>query len=92
MNDIVNEDRLAEAIVLKAVSDYRNALRGFGYYGKSPKFVIKECEKFFRSDWFGTLYHNLDGEIIIKFLQEEYESENRNRKNGKSETVDTIFK
>jgi len=38
---------LAQAIIVKAADDYRNALRGDGYGNYSAGQVIVECEKFF---------------------------------------------
>ena len=71
---------LAQAIIVKAVHDYRKALRGHGYYYPSAsKFIvasqiIAECEQFFRSDWFMVLT-NLDGEMLIEKLRQEVYSE-----------------
>lgn len=76
MDDVKYIDRLVEHIILKAVSDYRQALRGKGYRGKEPKKVIKECERFFRSEWYETLT-KLDGELLITKLRKEYEDERR---------------
>ncbi|MCR4719742.1 MAG: hypothetical protein K5768_08960 [Firmicutes bacterium] len=55
---------LAEAIILQAVKDYRKALK---YDVRSVK---RECERFFRSDWFQTLT-KLDGNTLINRLRME---------------------
>lgn len=66
--------QLANAIVEKAVLDYRYAIRGRGFDLKPFKKTIAECEKFFQSKWFVTL-SGLNGRIILKKLKEEYENE-----------------
>lgn len=52
---------LANAIILKAVSDYRNS---------GSKQTQNEIKRFFRSEWFAVLT-NLDGETLIKKLDQE---------------------
>ena len=66
---------LANAIVAKAVEDYRLALRGnrIDRHTDVNK-TIKECEKFFGSEWFMILT-NVNGEMLIEKLKGEvYES------------------
>ena len=65
---------LANAIILHAVKDWRKAQRIMKRHPKSEsaKFMIKDCEDFFRSDWFMTLT-DADGEFILKKLKEIYE-------------------
>lgn len=66
---------LANGIVLRAVEDYRKALDGnvysknFGH--KSPEYIIKECEKFFRSSYF-RLLTKVSGEYLIEKLRQEH--------------------
>lgn len=67
---------LANAIVVQAANDYRNALRGVGYYGKPPESIIKACERFFHSAWFRTLT-KVDGEYLIEELKQEYKEQQR---------------
>lgn len=64
--------RLANAIILQAVKDYRDALERLRYApnDKSAKYDKRSVEKFFRSDWFGILTY-LDGELLLKKLKEE---------------------
>ena len=69
------EKILGNHIVLQAVNDYRNSLRGQKVDNcVSIVKMIEDCEKFFKSDWFGMLT-KLDGELLLTQLQEEYENE-----------------
>ena len=77
-----SEEELANAIILQAVKDYRAALRGKGCNHKSAKNTVKECEKFFRSEYFRILT-KLDGEMLITKLQEEYRNERNSRTRNK---------
>ena len=60
---------LANAIIIQAVKDYRNALKTLKRYPRyePAKKVVAEVEEFFRSEWFNTLY-DLDGETVIHRL------------------------
>ena len=65
-------EKLANAIVLQAVSDYRAALKKVK---KNPnnRDAIGEAlqiEKFFRSPWYQVLT-SVDGEFLIEKLQKE---------------------
>ena len=65
-------EKLANAFILQAVSDYRAALKKVK---KNPnnRDVIDEAlqiEKFFRSEWYQTLT-SLDGEYLIERLRKE---------------------
>jgi hypothetical protein len=76
-----NLEDLTNAIVKQAADDYRKALRGKGYSGKSASEVIVEVEKFFRSKYFNLLT-NVKGEYLIEKLKEEYyEERKRNESN-----------
>ena len=55
---------LAAAIILQAVKDYRKALK------KGERERKRECERFFRSQWFGILT-SVDGETLISRLRKE---------------------
>lgn len=55
---------LAEAIILQAVKDYRNALK-YDHRG-----IKRECERFFRSGLF-TALTSIDGESLIQKLRAE---------------------
>ena len=65
-------ENLANAIVLQAVKDYREARKKLKKRKKNEdaKLMVEDCESFFRSDWFKALT-NLDGEMLLKKLQEE---------------------
>ena len=45
---------LANAIIIQAVKDYRNALKTLKRYPRSEpaKAVVAEVEEFFRSEWY----------------------------------------
>lgn len=65
---------LANAIILQATTDYRNALIGNSYCGKSPEYVVTECERFFRSHYFNHLT-KISGEYLIEKIRKEVEDE-----------------
>jgi len=77
-------ERLANAVVLQAVSDYRVALKKIKAHPKNREAISEalEIERFFRSGWYSQLT-NVDGEYLIKRLQDEVrQSESiRGRKN-----------
>ena len=64
--------KLANAIILQAVKDYRKDLRRLNRntQSKDAKRAVSEVERFFRSDWYKTLT-SVDGELLIKKLREE---------------------
>ena len=65
-------ERLAEAIVVTAAKDYREAARKLKRKrnNKAALKEVKEIEGFFRSDWFRQL-SALDGEYILEKLRKE---------------------
>ncbi len=65
-------ENLANAIVLLAVKDYRSARKRQKYHpkNKEAKLIIEDCERFFRSDWFGVLT-SVDGKALLRKLKEE---------------------
>ncbi len=65
-------EKLANAIVLKAVKDYRTALKRVARHPKDRDglAVKNECERFFRSGWFGVLT-GIDPEMLMRKLQME---------------------
>ena len=67
---------LANAIVVQACNDYRNALNGIGCEYKSPEVVIRELEKFFRSSYYRTLT-KVKGEYLIERLKAEHKEKKR---------------
>ena len=54
-------ERLANAIIIQAVKDYRHT--------RNPADRV-ELERFFRSEWFSVL-SKLDGEVLLAQLQKE---------------------
>lgn len=65
-------ENLANAIVLQAVKDYRKAQRRLkkNQRDADSKATCRECERFFRSQWFQTLT-SIDGEVLLAKLKEE---------------------
>lgn len=65
-------ENLANAIIFSAVKDYRAARRKLKRKPKNEdaKLMVEDCERFFRSDWFGAL-SNVDGKALLKRLKEE---------------------
>lgn len=84
---------LTNAIILQAVKDYRLALR----YERDLRYnqemqhsyrkLLRECERFFRSEWFSALT-TVNGNTIIKKLRKEVDDANVEfLKNKKVETI-----
>ena len=65
-------ERLANAIVLQAAKDYRTALKRVARRPKDRDGLATkiECERFFRSGWFGILT-GIDPEMLMRKLQME---------------------
>ena len=63
---------LANAIIVQAVKDYRDAVERLRYTpdDKSELHDKRSIEKFFRSNWFSIL-SDLNGELLLKKLKEE---------------------
>lgn len=63
---------LANAIIVQAVKDYRDAAERLRYTpdDKSTQHDKRSIEKFFRSNWFSIL-SDLNGELLLKKLKEE---------------------
>ena len=79
-------ERLANAVVLQAVSDYRVALKKIKAHPKNGEAISEalEIEKFFRSGWYSQLT-DVDGEYLIRRLQDEIsQSESIRGKKNKS--------
>ena len=80
-------ERLANAIVLQAVSDYRVVLKKIKAHPKNREAISEalEIEKFFRSGWYSILT-DVDGEYLIRRLQDEIrQSESIRGKKNKSD-------
>ena len=65
-------EKLANAIVLQAVSDYRAALKKVKKNPKNRDAIdgSLQIEKFFRSEWYQVLT-SVDGEYLIDRLRKE---------------------
>ena len=63
---------LANAIVIQAVKDYRNALKTLKRYPRyePAKAVVAEVEEFFRSDWYRTLT-SVDADMLMTKIRRE---------------------
>ena len=63
---------LANAIIVQAVKDYRDAVERLHYTpdDKSALCDKRSIERFFRSEWFSIL-SDLNGELLLKKLKEE---------------------
>ncbi len=75
MSVITNLDpyeELANAIVLQAVKDYRDAVKKLsrGRKNTEAERMKNECLRFFRSGWF-TKLTDVDPEFLIRKLDEE---------------------
>lgn len=68
-----NYQELANAIILQAVKDYRDALDILSKRdnNKTAKAEKRSIEYFFRSPWFSVLT-NLNGTILIRQIREEF--------------------
>ena len=60
-------EKLANGIILLAVSDYRQAMK------RGHQEMQTSIERFFRSDWFGELT-TIPSEMLISRLKEEAKS------------------
>lgn len=65
-------ERLANAIILRAVEDYRDAVKRLASFphDRYSKRTQAEVERFFRSGWFSTLT-SFDPEMLIEKLTSE---------------------
>jgi len=69
-------ENLANAIVLQAVKDYRDALKKLMKYPRheSAKYTKAEVKRFFHSGWYRELT-TVEPEILIRKLKEEVKNE-----------------
>ena len=63
---------LANAIIIQAVKDYRNALKTLKHYPRyePAKEVVAEVEEFFRSEWYRTLT-SVDADMLMTKIRRE---------------------
>ena len=76
MQDVVDRayQDVANAIIIRAVEDYRNALDGITYDGRlTPEKVIERVEKFFHSKYFHILTKVKPDYLIEQLRKEHYE-------------------
>jgi hypothetical protein len=68
-------EELANAIVLQAVKDYRDALKKLsrGRKNEAAQQTKEQCLRFFRSGWFSQLTE-IEPEFLIRKLDEEVEA------------------
>ncbi len=60
-------DNLKNAIVQQAAEDYAAAFMGNEVGGKEPDSMMRECEKFFHSDWYTALTNGaIDGDWLAR--------------------------
>lgn len=71
-------ENLVEAIISLAAVDYSRALKGQKVAGQSPKWMIKNCETFFKSEWFKFLT-DLDGELLMNEIKRNPKLVTRNK-------------
>lgn len=67
MKEIDGYQLLANAIILQAVNEYREALRQNDTAAEWKEISLR---RFFRSDWY-KLLTNVDGELLMERLKEE---------------------
>ena len=69
------EECLANAIILQAVDDWREAMKRLwkNPNNKSAQSDRNECERFFLSEWFMVLT-KVEGETVLSRLKAEFEA------------------
>ena len=65
---------LANAVVLQAVKDYRDAVKKLsrGKTNTAAEHMKNECERFFKSGHFN-IFTELDGKVLLSQLEKEAE-------------------
>jgi len=65
-------EKLANAIIVQAVKDYRYALKRLAKYPRndSALYTKREVERFLRSNWY-SLLTSVEPEMLIRKLNEE---------------------
>ena len=69
-------EELANAIIIQACRDYRESLILLHRHPRDTqaKQTVAECERFFRSEWFGILT-NLDGDVLMQKIKREVKAQ-----------------
>ena len=65
-------ENLANAIIVQAAKDYARVLRRLKKHAhdRDAGYIKRDCEEFFRSNWFQILT-DLDGELLMTKIQKE---------------------
>lgn len=68
-------EKLAAAVVERAISDYRSALKRLKRkpHDLATKRMKNDCERFFLDEI--TIYSNIDGKTIMRMVKEQVKSE-----------------
>lgn len=68
-------EKLAAAVVERAISDYRSALKRLKRkpHDLAAKRMKNDCERFFLDEI--TIYSNIDGKTIMRMVKERVKSE-----------------
>lgn len=68
-------EKLAAAVVERAISDYRSALKRLKRkpHDLAAKRMKNDCERFFLDEI--TIYSNIDGKTIMRMVKEQVKSE-----------------
>lgn len=70
MSNATNDENLANAIVWQAAEDYAAAFMGNTVDKKAPEKMLRDCEKFFRSDWYRTLTNGaIDADWLMRNIK-----------------------
>lgn len=71
-NYLDSYEELGNAVVLQAVWDYRDARKKLSHGRKNmaAEKIIKECEWFFKSQYFN-IFSRLDGKALLSQLEKE---------------------
>lgn len=72
----INYQRLADEIIIRAVKDYRRALKVLKKHPDNPNALHRkrEVERFFHSDWYCVLTET-DADYIIDRIRKEVDEE-----------------
>ncbi len=65
---MANLEDLKNAIILQAVEDYAKAFLGYKDSELTPDDMMKDCENFFKGDYY-KLMTDLDSDLIIKVVK-----------------------
>lgn len=70
--ELYEYDRLAKAIIIQSIKDYRWALKSMRKYRnvREAKSLIRDVEAFFTSEWFCVL-SNIDGRRLMKLIKDD---------------------